>query len=70
MGMDLHLSGAAATDLERQAVESILGPAEPDGSRVIRGGQLERERRHLLLPALHALQDTVGWISRPDRSNT
>ena len=62
--MDLHLSGSAATDLERQAVESILGPAEPDGSRVIRGGQLERERRHLLLPALHALQDTVGWISR------
>ena len=31
----------------------------PD-SRVIRRGT---DRRHLLLPALHALQDTVGWIS-------
>jgi NADH-quinone oxidoreductase subunit F len=30
-------------------------------SRVIRRGP---DRRHLLLPALHALQDGIGWISR------
>ena len=32
--------------------------------RVVRGGREAREQRHLLLPALHALQAGVGWISR------
>ena len=31
---------------------------------VAHGGHAARERRHLLLPALHAVQDRVGWISR------
>jgi NADH:ubiquinone oxidoreductase subunit E/ferredoxin len=29
------------------------------------GGHAARERRHLLLPVLHAIQARVGWISRP-----
>jgi NADH-quinone oxidoreductase subunit F len=62
--MDIRTSGSAATAVERAAVEAVLGVPTPDGERVIRGGHLNRERRHLLLPALHAVQDRVGWISR------
>jgi NADH-quinone oxidoreductase subunit F len=32
--------------------------------RAVRGGHELRARRDLLLPALHALNDRVGWISR------
>jgi NADH-quinone oxidoreductase subunit F len=70
--LDLHLiPSAVATDDERAAVDSILdddetqwrgGDAFPVG-HVARGGHEARERRHLLLPALHALTDRVGWIS-------
>ncbi|MGA9159583.1 MAG: NAD(P)H-dependent oxidoreductase subunit E [Actinomycetota bacterium] len=71
--MDLVLPDAAPTDDERAAVDAVLGPAtsgwaggeraiEFEG-RVARGGHEARERRHLLLPALHALQSRAGWIS-------
>ena len=71
--MDLVLPDAAPTDDERAAVDAVLGPPrsgwtggvrqiEFDG-RVSRGGHDARERRHLLLPALHALQAGAGWIS-------
>jgi NADH-quinone oxidoreductase subunit F len=64
----------APTAEERSAVDVVLGPPEtgwegaiersaPD-LRVVRGGREARDRRHLLLPALHALQSDVGWISR------
>jgi NADH-quinone oxidoreductase subunit F len=57
---------AAATAEERAAVDRILGPAtgaaDGDG-RVARGGHELREQRHLLLPALHALQRSAGWIT-------
>jgi NADH-quinone oxidoreductase subunit F len=65
---------AAPSDAERAAVDGLLGPPEsgwvggPVRSdtdlRVVRGGRDAREQRHLLLPALHALQADVGWISR------
>jgi NADH-quinone oxidoreductase subunit F len=72
--MDLHLMEAAPTAEERAAVDALLGPA-PTGwvggderserdLRVVRGGREARDRRPLLLPALHALQASVGWISR------
>jgi NADH-quinone oxidoreductase subunit F len=72
--MDLHLMEAAPTAEERAAVDALLGPA-PTGwvggderserdLRVVRGGREARDRRPLLLPALHALQAAVGWISR------
>src|SRR5438105_6477305 len=28
------------------------------------GGHASRERRHLLLPVLHAIQSRVGWLSK------
>ncbi len=72
--MDLRLGvGGAATEAERAAVDVVLGPPEsgwegggrrPIDGHVAFGGRAARARRHLLLPALHALQDRVGWISR------
>ncbi|MGH2589522.1 MAG: NAD(P)H-dependent oxidoreductase subunit E [Actinomycetota bacterium] len=70
--MDLRLMSAEPTAEERAAVDELLGPPQgrwaggardaSDG-RVARGGHELREQRHLLLPALHALRDAVGWIS-------
>jgi NADH-quinone oxidoreductase subunit F len=63
---------AEPTDQERAAVDALLGPPvsgwEGAGRddlthRVARGGGVARERRHLLLPALHALHSSAGWIS-------
>jgi len=72
--VDLHLMDAAPTEAERSAVDGFLGLPEtgweggPERSagdlRVVRSGREVREQRHLLLPALHALQAGVGWISR------
>jgi NADH-quinone oxidoreductase subunit F len=76
--MDLKVGSARATDVERAAVDSLLGPApeaarglvREDGVRdaadhfLARGGAALRELRPLLLPALHAVNDRVGWISR------
>ena len=70
--MDLHLRHAAPTDEERAAVDGLLGPPssqwdggerDPSDAHVAFGGRSMRERRHLLLPALQALQSRVGWIS-------
>ena len=46
--MDLHYTPAIATPIERAAVDAALGARE--------------NARDLLLPALHAIQDRVGWI--------
>jgi len=71
--VDLRLGVATpATDAERAAVSSVLGPAGGgwDGgersaadAHVAHGGHAARARRHLLLPVLHAVQDQIGWIS-------
>ena len=64
--MDLHLTPARASDAEREAVEAVLATARapvPATARVVRAGASARMDRHLLLPALHALQRSVGWIS-------
>ncbi len=66
---DVHIGSARPTEAERQAVdhvvETTLGPAVvAESERVVRGGLSRRnERRHLLLPALHGLQQAAGWIS-------
>ena len=60
---------AAASPAERAAVDTLLGPPPiADGAagpgRSERGRpQQAREERRLLLPALHAVQDAIGWIS-------
>jgi NADH-quinone oxidoreductase subunit F len=71
--VDLKLLDATPTDEEREAVDSLLGPpasgwdgGERDERRdahTATGGHAARGRRHLLLPALQALQSAVGWIS-------
>ncbi|HTE05990.1 MAG TPA: NAD(P)H-dependent oxidoreductase subunit E, partial [Planctomycetota bacterium] len=71
--MDIRLREAEPSDAERQAVDALLGAPSsawdggPRGSErdahVALGGQAVRELRHLLLPALQALQAAVGWIS-------
>jgi NADH-quinone oxidoreductase subunit F len=70
--VDLRIDDRAATAAERQAVDAVLGPPESSweggdrsaaDSRAARGGHAARARRHLLLPALHAVQARAGWIS-------
>jgi len=72
--MDIHLvPGAEATAAEREALDHVLGVAVDgwDGGERLDGpagntastGHAARERRHLLLPALWALQERIGWIS-------
>ena len=71
--MDLKLHDAAPTADEREAIDALLGPPASgwDGgvrdphrdTHVAFGGHEARGKRHLLLPALRAAQDRVGWIS-------
>jgi NADH-quinone oxidoreductase subunit F len=60
---------AEATAAERAAVDALLGPPESGwegGARTAADLRVSRapvDRRTELLPALHALQGAVGWIS-------
>jgi NADH-quinone oxidoreductase subunit F len=64
---DLHLTAERASPGEMAAVDAVLGgdPAVVHRTeRLVEGGvSRRRRRRHLLLPALHALQRSEGWIS-------
>ncbi len=71
--MDLRIEGAEATAEERAAVDALLGSpksrwdggtraTERDGRTGV-GGLAAAARRDQLLPALHAVQDRVGWVS-------
>ena len=65
---------AEPTPVEREALDQLLGPPvssweggeqQPGDLRVAFGGYRRSvENRHLLLPALHAVQDEVGWVSK------
>ena len=65
---------AAPTPVEREAVDDLLGAPrssweggalQPQDLRVAFGGYRRSiENRHMLLPALHAVQDRIGWISK------
>jgi len=56
-------------------VDALLGPAtsgwagglrdSPGQGHSTHGGHAARAERDLLLPALHAVQDRIGWISQP-----
>jgi NADH-quinone oxidoreductase subunit F len=70
--MDIVLHDLEASAAERDAVDGVLGPpgATFEGATETaghphfgRGGHRARAQRHLLLPALHAVQGRVGWIS-------
>ncbi|MFN7960916.1 MAG: NAD(P)H-dependent oxidoreductase subunit E [Thermoanaerobaculia bacterium] len=71
--MDLHLGKEQPSAEERAAVDALLGPpasgwdggdrvAERDG-RVAVGGLAAASHRDQLLPAFHAVQDRIGWVS-------
>ena len=65
--MDLRLTAkVAATGEERAAVDAVLGPApsqweggarRPEDAHMALGGRAARERRHLLITVLHAVQE-------------
>jgi NADH-quinone oxidoreductase subunit F len=71
--MDLKLLDAEPSAEEREAVDALLGAPTSgwDGgvrdpvrdTHVAFGGHAARAQRHLLIPALHAVQSRVGWIS-------
>ena len=52
------------TEAERTAVDSLLGRDDRFNGRVSYGGHAARAQRHLLLPALHAVQDVSGSVSK------
>ncbi len=54
--MDLKLMEAAPTGAERDAVDGFLATLGEHGNGAA-------PPRHLLLPTLHALVDSIGWIS-------
>ena len=63
---DLKLTVDTSTDVERAAVARIVAADDAairrETDRLVRGGTARRhERRHLLLPGLHALQSAAGW---------
>ena len=70
--MDIHVGTARASDAERAAVDAVLGAPTSrwqggDRSDIVdehlaEGGRAARAQRHLLLPALHAINDAIGWI--------
>ena len=71
--MDLKLLDATPSSEERDAVDTLLGPPKSGWDGGVRdpvrdthvgfGGHEARAQRHLLIPALHAVQSRVGWIS-------
>ncbi|MBE1591477.1 NAD(P)H-dependent oxidoreductase subunit E [Nonomuraea angiospora] len=67
--MDLRFRGAEPSEEERAAVDALLGPpasAWDGGGRSeadLRVAVRAESQRDMLLPALHAVNDRVGWIS-------
>ncbi len=71
--MDLHLLDAEPTAEEREVIDEFLGAptsgwegGERDETRdpyTAAGGHAARAQRHMLLPALQAVQSRIGWIS-------
>ena len=72
--MDIRPVDAEPTADERAAIDALLGAPESSWDGGPRGdardthvstigGRDSRARRHLLLPALRALQGRIGWIS-------
>src|SRR3954469_9174452 len=69
--MDLRLTAGEPSAAERDAVDAVLGPPgsswvggdRGEDAQVARGGHAARSQRHLLLPVLHEVQSTIGWIS-------
>jgi NADH-quinone oxidoreductase subunit F len=70
--MDLRLPDATPSAAERAAIDALLGapasgwdggPRRARDAHTAQGGHAARGQRHLLLPALEAVQARVGWIT-------
>ncbi len=70
--MDLRFPDAKPTAAERAAIDALLGPPlsgwdggprQARDDHTAQGGHAARGQRHLLLPALEAVQARVGWVS-------
>jgi NADH-quinone oxidoreductase subunit F len=67
--VDLKFAGTEPTDVERAAVDELLGPPDsgwhggPRSEQDWRRGEDGGGPRDQLLPCLHAVNDRVGWIS-------
>jgi NADH-quinone oxidoreductase subunit F len=71
--VDLRLTAkSAAQDEERAAVDEVLGPPashweggerRAEDAHFALGGRAARDRSHLLITVLHAVQERIGWIS-------
>jgi len=68
--VDLRLSDAEASPAEKNAVAAVLrehtlatGDEVREHAHFTDSGHAARGRRHLLLPALHAVTEETGWIS-------
>jgi len=61
--MDIRLMKDEAAAEEIAAVDAFLGSQTVRDTRSVRGGKAARDQRDLLLPALHAVNDRIGWIS-------
>ncbi|MBI1851809.1 MAG: NAD(P)H-dependent oxidoreductase subunit E [Planctomycetes bacterium] len=72
--MDIRVSADEPTSEERAAIDAVLGAptsswtggerdTEGEGHTSLHAGREARSRRDLLLPALHAAQSRVGWIT-------
>ena len=72
--MDIRAIEAESTSEERAAVDALLGPPQSawdggprgnprDAHVAMVGGRDTRAMRHMLLPALRAVQARVGWLS-------
>jgi NADH-quinone oxidoreductase subunit F len=57
---DLRLLEAEPSEAERSAIDAVLGAGNGGNGRVARD---DRTKRHLLLPALRAAQQRVGWVT-------
>ena len=63
---DLYISEETADDIETAAVDAALDGrfvVVRESERLIAPAHRRHGHRHLLLPALHALQNAKGWIS-------
>jgi NADH-quinone oxidoreductase subunit F len=60
--LDLRPIQTPPSPEESAVVDALLGPLPPEGEAP-QPARTAKERRHLLLPALHAVQARFGWIS-------
>ena len=63
--MDLVFMAAEPTPAERAVITRVIPASEQVEvvGRVVLGGHDARQQRHLLLPALAAVQSEIGWVS-------